>query len=905
MTASSPEMYGQLADSSPINLSLCGLLRYPSNDAVLQYLREGWFEYQELVFASRVLRSGDIFIDVGAHCGLYSAVAASCLGPDATIVSVEPNPDLHAYLRNNIVYSRDAVDEPINARARTLVKAAVYSDHDVLKLKRPVAGRSAYASISANFDPDEPIHDEIEVPTRTLLSLLPEASEGALTLIKLDTEGAELAILQQSLPLLPAERPIIFMIEFDEGNLQRSSTSSQELAQVITDNGYFLYQYRASDNTIQPFSGSFPVWGQNLLATKHPGLIDDRLRTLEADAFARTQEFLERGRAAERLYQRSELFDQLVGAIESLGERAHLEWRKAQQEPSANSFARKPANEFFAQTANGAISNANDQFGMLASSLDWIRSDIAAKNEAVAQLQDRTEAQQRRIQVLVEHAQTFAHRLSKEITAIEQGVSPGSIDIPAPDVETTEAVDQMMVNLHDQIGKLSSTLEWFRGAVSTVAQLEDTIGAQDRRIGAIVDHARVLSHRLSQEILAVEQGVSPGSIEIPAPDVGSTEAVDRMMVNLHDQIGKLSSTIEWFRGAVSTVAQLEDTVGAQDRRIGALVEHARTLSQRLSKEIAAIEQGIDPVNIEGELPDVQTTEAVDRMMSGLHDQIGKLASILEWLRDAMSKRNERIEVLSQDRLNLKTMIENLQTTEEFNLTRLTQNMRRLSALGLTDAEMIESEQSMQIDNAWDAHFSKFSSIIERAAQLIREAESSRAMMSHLESELRTSVNAIEALSGQVATMKADIGLAREDLAVVIRALSEMKRAGTQVPGLGGAPVDTAIELAQRVKANLAHAAQLTEAVRQQAPGSAPGSDIAVDGANTIELQNTVRRLTGELRHVNSLATELASSSWMKLGGRVGARASTVLKSIVAVSHASLSVKPMPPVDGSASDQTLG
>lgn len=820
MTASSPETYGQLADSSPVNLSLCGLLYYPSNDAVLQYLREGWFEYQELVFASRTLRSGDIFIDVGAHCGLYSAIAASCLGPNGTIVSVEPNPELHAHLRNNIVYSRDVVDEPINARDRTLVKAAVYSDHDVLKLKRPVAGRSAYASISASFDPEEPIHDEIEVPTRTLLSLLPEASEGALTLIKLDTEGAELAILQQSLPLLPAERPIIFMIEFDEGNLQRSSTSSQELAQVITDNGFFLYQYRASDNTIQPFSGSFPVWGQNLLATKDPGLIDDRLRTLEADAFARTQEFLERGRAAERLYQRSELFDQLVGAIESLGERAHLEWLKTQQEPPANSITRKPTNEFFAEVANDAISNANDQFGMLASSLDWIRSDIAAKNEAVAQLQDRTEAQQRRIQVLVEHAQTFAHRLSKEITALEQGVSPGSIDIPVPDVETTEAVDQMMVNLHDQIGKLSST-------------------------------------------------------------------------------------IEWFRGAVSTVAQLEDTVGAQDRRIGALVEHARILSQRLSKEIAAIEQGINPAKVEGELPDVQTTEAVDRMMTGLHDQVGKLASILEWLRDAMSKRNERIEVLSQDRLNLETMIENLQTTGKFNLTRLTQNMRRLSTLGLTDAEMIESEQSMQIDNAWDEHFSKFSSIIERTTKLIREAESSRAMISHLESELRTSVNAIEALSGQVSTMKADIGHAREDLAVVIRALSEMKRAGTQVPGLGGAPVDTAIELAQRVKANLAHAAQLTEAVRQQAPGSVPGPDVAVNGANTIELQNTVRRLTGELRHVNSLATELASSSWMKLGGRVGARASTVLKSIVAVSHASLSVKPNPPVDGSASDQTLG
>jgi FkbM family methyltransferase len=820
MTTSSSETSGRLENSSVVNLSLCGLLCYPKNDAVLQYLREGWFEYQELVFTSRILRSGDVFIDIGAHCGLYSAIAASCLGPEATIVSVEPNPDLYAYLRKNIVYNRDAINEPIGAHERTLVKAAIYSGHDVLMLKRPAPGRSAYASISADFDPDEPINDEIAVPTRTLASLLPESANDALTLIKLDTEGAELAILDQSLPLLPAERPIMLMIEFDEGNLQRSSASSQALAKVIEDHGFSLYQFEASDNTIHPFNGPYPIWGQNLIATRHPNFIADRLRTLNGDVLARTQEYLERGRAAERLYQRSELFDRLVGAIDNLGERAHTEWLMTQNEPIGSRFAEPAVSEFFAATANGVISNANDQFGKLASSVAFIRSDIASKNAVVAELTDKTEAQERRIRTLVDHAHIFAHRLNQEIAAIEQGVRPQDIDVPAPDVETPEAVDRMMSNLHDQIGKLSSILEWFRGAVSTVAQLEDTIGAQDRRIAALVDHARVLSQRLHLEISAIEQGVSP--------------------------------------------------------------------------------QSLDSVS-----PSVETTQAVDQMMLGLHDQVGKLASILEWLRNAMSERNQNIEELSNERIKLVGEIEKLQNADKIKADYLAEHLQKLNALGLIDTALLGTEKPMQNDSVWDALFSNFSSIIERTTILIRDAESSRAMMSHLESELRTSVNAIEALSGQVATMRADIGLAREDLAVVIRALSEIKRAGTQVPGLGAAPVDTAIELAQRVKTKLAHAAQLTEAVRQQSSGSSSGSAVAADGASTAELQNTVRRLTGELRHVNSLATELASSSWMKLGGRVGARASTVLKSIVAVSHASLSVKLAPPLDGSTSDQTNG
>jgi hypothetical protein len=179
------------------------------------------------------------------------------------------------------------------------------------------------------------------------------------------------------------------------------------------------------------------------------------------------------------------------------------------------------------------------------------------------------------------------------------------------------------------------------------------------------------------------------------------------------------------------------------------------------------------------------------------------------------------------------------------------------------------------------------------------------MINQLEGELRMNINALDALSSQVSTMKSDIGLAREDLAVVIRALSEMKRAGTEVPGLGATPVDTAIELAHRVKANLARAAQITEVVRQHAPDAPARPVLDTGSANTVELQNTIRRLTGELRHVNSLATELANSSWMKLGGRVGARAFTVLKSIVAVSHASLPAKPMATADTVKPDQTQG
>lgn len=735
MTTSLGRTREHLEGSSVVSLSLCGLLRYPSDDAVLQYLREGWFEYQELVFVSRLLRQGDIFVDIGAHCGLYSALASKYLGPNATIVSVEPNPDLHPFLRNNVGFAREVVDEAIGAGGRTLARAAVYTGDAVLTLKRPKAGRSAYASLSADFADDGFVFDEVDVHTRPLGSLIPDADSGAVTLIKLDTEGAEPAILAQGLPSLPTDRPLVIMIEFDEGSLRRSGTSSEALAGGILDAGYELYRYDAISNTIHRFEGPYPLWGQNLFATRHADVIGARLNSVPADVFDQTQEFLERGRAADRLYKRSEQFDRLIGAIESLTDQAHGEWAKTEGTDEAGRTPLGPGALSPAATATMAVEQANDEFGRLVSSLNWIRAEVASKN-------------------------------------------------------------------------------------AMVVTLEDAVGARDRQIGALVDHARGLLHRLGQEVAAIEKGISPQDIDIPLADVGSAEAINQLM-------------------------------------------------------------------------------------RALDDEVGKLSSILEWLRGAMSSRNDEITTLQKTLRDSEARVEQLSVTDQSRRKTVLEHLRLLETADSADLDPPKMVESAEGDDAWAALFNEFSRIITHSATVIRESGSSRDMINQLEGELRMNINALDALSSQVSTMKSDIGLAREDLAVVIRALSEMKRAGTEVPGLGATPVDTAIELAHRVKANLARAAQITEVVRQHAPDAPPRPVLDTGSANTVELQNTIRRLTGELRHVNSLATELANSSWMKLGGRVGARAFTVLKSIVAVSHASLSAKPMATADTMKPDQTQG
>ena len=107
-----------------VHLSLTGRMVYPRDDRVLQFLREGWFEYRQLAMMSRLVRPGDCFVDVGAHCGLFSRIAERRLAGKGTIVTVEPNPHLHPFIRRNVAIQQAVTVEPITRFSVNLVGAA-------------------------------------------------------------------------------------------------------------------------------------------------------------------------------------------------------------------------------------------------------------------------------------------------------------------------------------------------------------------------------------------------------------------------------------------------------------------------------------------------------------------------------------------------------------------------------------------------------------------------------------------------------------------------------------------------------------------------------------------------------------------------------------------------------------
>jgi len=66
------------------------------------YFLGRFYDLPTQLLVMRLLRRGDLFVDVGANIGMISALAARCVGPEGRVLAFEPNPDAMRRLRRLI-----------------------------------------------------------------------------------------------------------------------------------------------------------------------------------------------------------------------------------------------------------------------------------------------------------------------------------------------------------------------------------------------------------------------------------------------------------------------------------------------------------------------------------------------------------------------------------------------------------------------------------------------------------------------------------------------------------------------------------------------------------------------------------------------------------------------------------
>ncbi len=286
-----------------------GWLRHESGDDVALFLRQGWFEAREQAMLWLYLREGDVFIDCGAHVGLFGCLAGRAVGSGGSagrVIAIEPAPATAGLLRENL-----AANEAPNV---TVVEAGVADHAGSMMLHRLGEGGSAYNTLSG-----EDSEAGVGVRVLTMDQLLDEQQVERADFLKLDVEGFELSVWQGAKRSIERGALPVVMIEFTEQNLQRAGHSTLELAKAVEDSGYTLCRFDIDLLQLSPTTVTEPIGYDNLFAVRNLADANARLAGADEDRRRIAAEILYRAAAAQ-VAQEAETIKRHAAETEQLTE---------------------------------------------------------------------------------------------------------------------------------------------------------------------------------------------------------------------------------------------------------------------------------------------------------------------------------------------------------------------------------------------------------------------------------------------------------------------------------------------------------------------------------------------------------------------------------------------------------
>ena len=155
-------------------------------------------DWDEAGFLLRFLKAGDGFVDVGAHIGTYSLLAASCVGPSGWVEAFEPDAGSADRFRHNMALNGFSWVRLTQAAIGQESGAALFTSGLGTVNQIAVAG----------------VPGSIEVPQLRLDDALAGRQPAA---AKLDIEGAEPLALAGWEGSLRKGRPLALLIEINDG----------------------------------------------------------------------------------------------------------------------------------------------------------------------------------------------------------------------------------------------------------------------------------------------------------------------------------------------------------------------------------------------------------------------------------------------------------------------------------------------------------------------------------------------------------------------------------------------------------------------------------------------------------------------------------------------------------------
>jgi FkbM family methyltransferase len=167
-------------------------------DRIGRMMWTGCYEPELVALLRHVLVPGTTFVDVGAHIGYFSIVAAALVGENGAVHSFEPDPDC---------FSRLVVNSSAYPWLTTYDSAVADRNGEIAFYRSPKQGESGWGAI---FNEDGN-RAEVSVRVCTLDNWMLEKEIEKIDVLKMDVEGSEYRVLEGAQALIARTRPMMWV----------------------------------------------------------------------------------------------------------------------------------------------------------------------------------------------------------------------------------------------------------------------------------------------------------------------------------------------------------------------------------------------------------------------------------------------------------------------------------------------------------------------------------------------------------------------------------------------------------------------------------------------------------------------------------------------------------------------
>jgi FkbM family methyltransferase len=205
---------------------------YPMRKTFEAYALNRIHEKTTTELFKKVVKEGEVVVDLGANIGYFTLLAAKLVGKNGKVFSLEPEPRNYGYLKKNIeindyknvVAVQKAVSDK-NGKTRLYICDYDTGHHTINKFE----GVRAYARGRLVKE------KSIEIETVTLDEFF-KGKEELIDVIKMDVEGAEALVLAGMDNILKKNKKLQMFIEFFPLLIKKMGSSPSEfLKKLIED----------------------------------------------------------------------------------------------------------------------------------------------------------------------------------------------------------------------------------------------------------------------------------------------------------------------------------------------------------------------------------------------------------------------------------------------------------------------------------------------------------------------------------------------------------------------------------------------------------------------------------------------------------------------------------------------